>query len=65
MHGRPTGLITALPLAPCFLCQLPELPLPLQLLMASLLSSQPLSRGMGLQEQGQGVHPGTLGACKP
>ena len=46
-------------LAPC-LCLLlplpaPELPLPLQLLMVSLLSSQPLSWGLGLEEQGQGV----------
>ena len=52
MHGRPTGLFTVR--APCLclcLCQLLELPLPLQLLMASLLSSQPLSREMGLQEQ--------------
>jgi hypothetical protein len=30
---------------------------------SSLLISQPLSRGMGLQEQGQGVHTGTLGTC--
>ena len=53
MHGRPTGLfITASPLAGLLL-PLPafELPLPLQLLMAS---EQLLSRGMGLQEQGQG-----------
>jgi len=50
-------------LAPCLcLCQLPELPLPLQFLLVSLLSSQPLSWGLGLQEQGQGVHTGTLGA---
>jgi len=48
--------------APCFLCQLPKLPLPLQLLVVSLLSSQPLRRGMGLREEGQGVHTGTLGA---
>jgi hypothetical protein len=30
--------------------------------LVSLLSSQPLSWGLGLQEQGQGVHTGTLGA---
>jgi hypothetical protein len=43
--------------APCLclcLCQLPELPIPLQLLMVPLLSGQPLSWGQGLQEQGQG-----------
>ena len=34
--------------APLFLCQLPELPLPLQPLMVSLLSGQPLSWGQGL-----------------
>ena len=67
MQGRPTGLfITASPLAFCFLLQLLELPLPLQLLelplplqlhTAPLLSSQPFSWGLRLQEQGQGVHP--------
>jgi hypothetical protein len=49
--------------APCLcliLCQLPELPFPL-LLMASLLSSQPLSWGLGLQGQGQGPPGFTLG----
>jgi len=57
MHGRPTGLfITASPLAfACyFLLQLLELPLPLQLLTVPLLSSQPFSWGLRLQEQGQG-----------
>jgi hypothetical protein len=53
-------------LAPC-LCLLlplpaPELPLPLQLLMVSLLSSQPISWHLRLQEQGQGVHTGAIGA---
>jgi hypothetical protein len=62
MHGRPTGLfITAShSLAPCLaFCfyQLLELPLPLQLLMVSLLSSQPLNWRLGLEEQDQG---GTL-----
>jgi len=39
------------------------LPMPLQLFMVPLLSSQPLSWGQGLQEQGSGVHnQGTLGA---
>ena len=37
--------------------QLLELPLPLQLHTAPLLSSQPFSWGLRLQEQGQGVHP--------
>ena len=63
MHGRPTGL------APC-LCLLlplpaPELPLLPQLLMVSLLSSQLLSCGQGLEEQGQGGshwHAGMLGS---
>jgi len=53
------------PLAPCpclFLLQLLELPLPLQLLAVPLLSSQPFSWGLRLQEQGQGVHTGALGA---
>ena len=54
LHSRAPSLCLCL-------CQLPELFLPLQLLKASLLSSQPLSRGMGLREQGQGVHTGTLG----
>jgi len=52
-------------LAPClclFLLQLLELPLPLQLLTVPLLSSQPFSWGLGLQEPGQGVHTGALGA---
>jgi len=52
-------------LAPClclFLLQLLELPLPLQLLTVPLLSSQPFSWGLGLQEPGQGVHTGVLGA---
>jgi hypothetical protein len=42
-----------LSLAPClclFLLQLLELPLPLQLLAVPLLSSQPFSLGLGLQE---------------
>jgi hypothetical protein len=30
--------------------------------MVSLLSSQPFTLGLRLQEQGQGVHTGTLGA---
>jgi hypothetical protein len=49
-----TGLfITALPLAfaSCFLCQLLN---PLQLLLVSLLSSQPFSWGLRLREQVQG-----------
>ena len=65
MHGRPTGLfITASPLAFafCFLLQPLELPLPLQLLTVPLLSSQPFSWGLRLQNQGQGVHTGALGA---
>jgi hypothetical protein len=33
-----------------------------QLLTAPLLSSQPFSWGLGLQEPGQGVHTGALGA---
>ena len=44
-------------LAPClcfFHLQLLELPLPLQLLAVPLLSSQPFSWGLRLQEQGQG-----------
>jgi len=52
-------------LAPClclFLLRLLELPLPLQLLKAPLLSSQPFSWGLGLQEPGLGVHTGALGA---
>jgi len=35
--------------ASCFLCQLLKLPLPLQLLVFSVLSSQSLSQGQGLQ----------------
>ena len=33
-----------------------------QLLTVTLLSSQPFSWGLGLQEPGQGVHTGALGA---
>jgi len=40
----------------------PQLPLLLQLLKVPLLSSQPFSWGLGLQEPGQGVHTGALGA---
>jgi len=50
-------------LAPClFLLQLLELPLPLQLLAVPLLSSQPFSWGLRVQEQGQGGNTGALGA---
>ena len=46
-------------LAPClclFLLQLLELPFPLQLLTVPMLSSQPFSWGLRLQEPGQGVY---------
>ena len=52
-------------LAPClclFLLQLLELPFPLQLLTVPMLSSQPFSWGLRLQEPGQGVHIDALGA---
>ena len=42
--------------------QLLELPLSLQLLAVPLLSNQPSSWGLRLQEQGQGVNTGALGA---
>ena len=63
---REGGLLELRAQAPC-LCLLfplpaPVLPLPLQLLMVSLLSSQPFNWGLRLQEQGQGVHTGVLGA---
>ena len=65
LHARaPHGFITAsrLAFASCFL-PAPELPLPLQLLMVSMLGSQPFTWGLRLQEQGQGeppVHTGAL-----
>ena len=49
--------------APCLcLClyQLPELPLPLQLLMVPLLSGQPLSWGQGFEERVRGSQPGLI-----
>jgi len=62
MHKRPLHHS----LAPCLHLLLPlpapELPLPLQLLTVPLLSSQPFSWGLRLQEQVQGVHTGALGA---
>ena len=61
---HPTGL--GIPsLAPClclFLLQLLELPFPLQLLTVPMLSSQPFSWGLRLQEPGQGFHTGALEA---
>ena len=55
LHSRAPSLCLCL-------CQLPELPLPLQLLMVPLLSSQPISWGQGLQGRVRGSNQDTLGA---
>jgi len=61
-RGCPTGLFPASPLAFASSSCSSLSCLSLQLLTVLLLSSQPFSWGPGLQEPGQGVHTGALGA---